>query len=116
MEENNTIFGKILRGEIPSTEVYSDEHVYAFRDINPGAPVHVLIIPRKHIPKASDLTEADAELVGRMFLAANRIARQEGVDESGYRLVVNVGEGAGQTVFHLHMHLLAGREMSWPPC
>ena len=116
MSDNDTIFGKILRGEIPSTEVYSDEHVYAFRDINPGAPVHVLIIPRKPIPKISDIDEADAELVGRLFLAANKIAAQEGLAESGYRLVINCGEGAGQTVFHLHVHLLGGRPMSWPPC
>lgn len=115
MDENDTLFGKILRREIPSTEVYSDEYVYAFRDINPGAPTHVLIIPRKYIPMASDVTEEDAELVGRMVLAANKIAKQEGVDQSGYRLVINVGEGAGQSVFHLHMHLLGGRALSWPP-
>jgi histidine triad (HIT) family protein len=116
MPEGETIFAKILRGESPSQEVYSDEHVYAFRDINPGAPVHVLIIPRKPIPMISDITEADAELVGRLFLAANKIAIAEGLTESGYRLVINCGEGAGQTVFHLHLHLLGGRAMSWPPC
>ena len=116
MPEGETIFAKILRGEIPSQEVYSDEHVYAFRDINPGAPVHVLIIPRKPIPMISDITEADAELVGRLFLAANKIAIAEGLTESGYRLVINCGEGAGQTVFNLHLHLLGGRTMSWPPC
>lgn len=116
MSDGDTIFGKILRGEIPSQEVYSDEQVYAFRDINPGAPVHVLVIPRKPIPMISDITEADAELVGRLFLAANKIAQQEGLTDTGYRLVINCGEGAGQTVFHLHVHLLGGRPMSWPPC
>ena len=116
MSDGDTIFGKILRGEIPSQEVYSDEHFYAFRDVNPGAPVHVLIIPRKPIPKISDITESDAELVGRLFLAANKIAKQEGLADTGYRLVINCGEGAGQTVFHLHVHLLGGRPMSWPPC
>lgn len=115
MADGDTIFGKILRGEIHSTEVYSDDDVYAFRDLNPGAPVHVLIIPRKPIPKISDMEPGDAELVGKLFLAANKIAAQEGLSESGYRLVMNCGEGAGQSVFHLHLHLLGGRAFSWPP-
>jgi len=86
-----TIFGKILTGEIPSKEVYSDREFYAFRDVNPGAPTHVLIVPRKPIAKVTDLTEADAALVGRMILAANKIAKQEGLTEKGFRYVINCG-------------------------
>jgi len=115
MADDETIFAKILKGEIPSEQVYSDEHTYAFRDINPGAPTHVLVIPRKPIPKLSDLTEADAELMGRLMFAANKVAELEGLTESGYRVVINCGEGAGQTVFHLHLHVLGGRPLSWPP-
>ncbi|HOF39325.1 MAG TPA: histidine triad nucleotide-binding protein [Candidatus Hydrogenedentes bacterium] len=110
-----TIFGKILSGEIPSQEVYSDEEFYAFRDVNPAAPVHILIIPRKPIPKVTHLTEADAALMGRMFIAANKIAEQEGLAENGFRYVINCGEWGGQTVFHLHLHILGGRAMTWPP-
>lgn len=110
-----TIFGKILSGEIPSEEVYSDEEFYAFRDVNPAAPTHVLIVPRKPIPKVTDVTEEDATLVGRMILAANKIAEQEGLTEKGFRYVINCREWGGQTVFHLHMHILGGRPMSWPP-
>ncbi len=110
-----TVFGKILSGEIPSTEVYSDEEFYAFRDINPGAPTHVLVIPRKPIPKITDATEEDAPLLGRLLLAANRIAEQEGLTEKGFRFVINCGEWGGQTVFHLHLHILGGRPLQWPP-
>jgi len=111
----DTIFGKVLRGELPSDEVYSDDEVYAFRDINPGAPVHILVIPRKPIPRVADATEEDAALLGKLLLVANKIAADEGLAESGYRLVINNGEGAGQTVFHLHVHLIGGRPLSWPP-
>jgi len=110
-----TIFMKILKGEIPSEEVYSDDDFYAFRDINPGAPTHILVIPRKPIPKVADATDDDAELLGRLLLVANRIAKQEGLEESGWRYVINNGSGAGQTVFHLHLHILGGRPLSWPP-
>jgi histidine triad (HIT) family protein len=110
-----TIFGKILKGEIPSQEVYSDEEFYAFRDVNPAAPTHVLIVPRKPIAKVTDLTEEDAALVGRMILAANKIAEQEGLTKKGFRYVINCDEWGGQTVFHLHMHILGGRAMAWPP-
>ncbi|MBI1321156.1 MAG: HIT domain-containing protein [Candidatus Hydrogenedens sp.] len=115
MGDEETIFGKILKGEMPSQEVYSDEHTYAFRDVNPAAPTHVLVIPRKPIPKISDISEADAELMGRLMFAANKVAELEGLKESGYRLVINCGAGAGQTVFHLHVHVLGGREFAWPP-
>ncbi len=111
----DTIFGKILRGELPSDEVYADDEFYAFRDINPGAPTHVLVIPRKPIAKVADATEEDAALLGRMLLVANRIAEQEGLAEAGYRLVINNGAGAGQSVFHLHLHIIGGRELAWPP-
>lgn len=112
---DKTIFGKILSGEIPSQEVYSDEEFYAFRDVNPAAPTHVLIVPRKPIAKVTDLTKEDAALFGRMILAANKIAEQEGLTEKGFRYVINCDEWGGQTVFHLHMHILGGRAMAWPP-
>lgn len=111
----DTIFGKILRGEIPSEEVYSDEDFYAFRDVNPGAPTHVLVIPRRPIPRVTDATEADAELLGRLILTANKVAKQEGLDQNGFRYVINCGDWGGQTVYHLHLHVLGGRALNWPP-
>jgi len=108
------LFLKIIAGEIPSTKVYEDEYVYAFRDINPVAPTHVLIVPRKHIRDVDDLTPEDAELMGRILLAAQKIAAQEGLT-NGYRIVVNTGPNAQQSVFHIHFHLIGGRQMSWPP-
>lgn len=109
------IFCKIVNGDIPATKVYEDEDVLAFRDLNPQAPVHVLVIPRKHIATANDLQPDDAALVGKMYLAAQQIARDEGISESGYRTVINCNAEAGQTVFHIHLHLLGGRPMGWPP-
>ncbi len=114
------IFCKIIKGEIPSKKVYEDDQVYAFHDINPVAPVHVLIIPKKHILGIQEISEEDRSLVGHMFLVARRIAQDLGLapDEAlsgGYRLVFNVGKDAGQSVFHLHLHLIGGRSMSWPP-
>jgi len=105
---NDCIFCKIIKGEIPSTKVYEDDKVYAFRDINPAAPVHILIIPKEHICCANELKEAHKELVGHIILTAAKIAKDLGIAENGYRLVNNCGESAGQTVFHLHFHLLAG--------
>lgn len=105
----------ILRGEIPSNRVWEDDHCIAFADINPAAPTHVLVIPRKHIPTLADATDDDRTLLGHMLLVVNQIARDLGVASDGYRVVINVGEGGGQTVFHLHMHLLAGRPLHWPP-
>lgn len=113
--EEDTIFMRILKGEIPSDEVYSDDEFYAFRDINPAAPKHILLIPRKPIARIADATAKHTELLGRMLLVANEIASQEGLLESGYRLVINNGEGAGQSVFHLHLHIIGGRPLSWPP-
>lgn len=109
------LFCRIVAGEIPSTVVRQDDMVIAIRDIAPRAPTHVLVIPRTHIASAVDLTEADGPLLGRIFSAAGSIARAEGIAEGGYRLVVNAGPDGGQTVDHLHVHLLGGRRMTWPP-
>jgi len=109
------LFCRIIENKIPSKKVYEDAHVFAFEDVNPQAPVHILIIPKKHIATTLDLAEEDNELVGRLYQAANKIARDRGVDEKGFRLVMNCNHDAGQTVFHVHLHLLAGRAMHWPP-
>ena len=106
-----TIFAKIIRGEIPSDTVYQDDLVTAFRDIQPMAPTHILIVPNKVIPTVNDLTAGDEQIAGRMFIVAKKIAEQEGIAESGYRLIVNCNEHGGQDVFHLHMHLLGGRPL-----
>lgn len=110
-----TIFSKILSGEIPADIVYEDESVVAFRDINPQAPVHVLIIPRKPIVSVAHAEAGDAALLGQLLLAGAEVARQLGVAEGGYRLVTNIGRDGGQSVYHLHVHLLAGRPLGWPP-
>jgi|UniRef100_A0A7C1JBN3 histidine triad (HIT) family protein len=106
-----TIFSKIIRREVPSDIVYQDEQVTAFRDINPQAPVHILIVPNKLIPTANDVTEEDEQLLGHMFVVAKQIAAQEGIAESGYRLLVNCNRDAGQEIYHLHIHLLGGRRL-----
>jgi histidine triad (HIT) family protein len=112
---SDTIFGKIAAGEVAADIVYQDEDVVAFRDLGPQAPVHVLVIPRKPIATLNDLAPEDAELVGKMFLAAKKVAEQEGIAEAGYRTVVNCNAAGGQSVYHLHLHLLGGRPMQWPP-
>jgi histidine triad (HIT) family protein len=109
------IFCKIVAGELPSEEVASTDGTYAFRDINPGAPTHVLVVPRQHIADASEIRPEHAELVREMLQLARRVAESEGVAESGYRLVFNVGEDALNSVPHLHLHLLGGRRLGWPP-
>lgn len=109
-----TLFSKIIAREIPADIVYEDEICLAFRDINPQAPVHVLLIPKQEIPKLADATAPDQALLGHMMLAAGKVARQLGVGDA-FRLVVNNGANAGQTVFHLHLHILAGRPLHWPP-
>ena len=106
-----TLFTKIINGEIPSDKVYEDNRVTAFRDINPLTPVHVLIVPRKEIPTVNDIADADKELVGHMFQVAAQIAADQGIAESGYRLLINCNADAGQEIFHLHMHLLGGRNL-----
>jgi histidine triad (HIT) family protein len=109
------IFCKIEAGEILADIVYRDEHVIAFHDLNPQAPTHILIISRKHIATVNDLSEADAVIVGQQFIAARQLAAERGFAEDGYRLVMNTNEAGGQTVFHIHLHLLAGRALAWPP-
>ena len=106
------IFCKIIEGEIPSDTVYEDEEIIAFRDINPKAPVHIIIIPRQHIAALSDLSESDSALVGRLVVVANKLAKKEGVAERGYRVFINCGKEGGQVVPHLHMHLVGGRQLS----
>ncbi len=109
-----TLFSRIIAREIPADIVYEDTHCLAFRDINPQAPIHVLVIPKQEIPRLADAQDADQALLGHLLLAAGKVARQLGVDEA-FRLIVNNGAEAGQTVFHLHLHILAGRPMRWPP-
>lgn len=111
---SKTIFGKIIDREIPANIVHEDDKCIAFRDINSQAPTHILIVPRKPIERISMMSEADAPLVGHLIFVASQLAKKEGLS-SGYRLVFNDGEDAGQTVFHIHLHLLGGRQMVWPP-
>lgn len=109
------IFCNILQGKIPSKSVYRDENYYAFGDINPQAPVHILVVPIKHIPTVNDLTEGEKDLIGGMFLLAKKIAKEKGISESGYRLVLNCQKDAGQVIYHIHLHIIGGRVMKWPP-
>jgi histidine triad (HIT) family protein len=111
----DTIFDKIIRHEIPADIVYEDDEILGFRDVNPQAPVHVLFIPKRPIATLNDATAGDAPLLGRLLLACADYAKREGFAEQGYRTVVNCNEYGGQTVFHLHVHLLAGRALHWPP-
>jgi histidine triad (HIT) family protein len=112
---SDTIFSKIIRREIPADIVYENDDVLGFRDLNPQAQVHVLFIPKQALATLDDATAGDAELLGKLLLATADYARQEGFAENGYRAVINCNEDGGQTVFHLHVHLLAGRRMHWPP-
>lgn len=109
------LFCKMINGEIKADVVYENDQVLAFRDINPQAPVHVLVVPKQHISTINDLDESDASIIGQMFLAAKAIANDLGVAEEGYRTVMNCNAMAGQSVFHIHLHCLAGRAMHWPP-
>lgn len=111
----NCIFCRIVKGEIPSKKVYEDDHVLAFHDIAPQAPVHILIIPKKHFSTILEIEESDKSLIGHIFTVANKIAKEQGFSERGFRIVTNCNSDGGQTVFHLHFHLLAGRQMHWPP-
>lgn len=112
---SETIFTKIINREIPADIVYEDEQCLAFRDINPQAPVHILIIPLKPIPTINDIAEADEALVGHLFLVAAKLAKELGVADDGYRVVTNCNAMAGQSVYHLHLHMLAGKTLGWPP-
>jgi histidine triad (HIT) family protein len=111
----NCIFCKIIEKKIPSKIVFEDDTVIAFEDVKPQAPLHLLVVPKRHIPEIHSMTEADRELVGHLFFTAKKIADEKGLDAKGYRMVINNGAGAGQTVFHLHLHILSGRRFSWPP-
>jgi histidine triad (HIT) family protein len=112
---SDCLFCKIVAGDVPSTEVHATERTFAFRDIEPTAPTHVLVVPREHIAHAGDLTAGHGEVLAEMFTTAQAVARAEGIDGSGYRLVFNVGEDALNSVPHLHLHVIGGRRMSWPP-
>ncbi len=112
---SDCLFCKMVAGEIPADVVYEDDDVLAFRDINPQAPTHVLVIPKEHMATINDLSAVDAQIMGRLFLAAKKVAEQEGIADVGYRTVMNCNEDAGQTVFHIHLHVLGGRRMTWPP-
>ncbi|HEX7914117.1 histidine triad nucleotide-binding protein [Rudaea sp.] len=111
----DTLFGKIIRRDIPADIVYEDDDVLAFRDINPQAPVHVLFIPKQPIAALNDLTADNAAVIGKLFLAATSWAKAQGFADNGYRCVMNCNKDGGQTVYHIHLHLLAGRQMHWPP-
>jgi len=112
---NDCLFCRISSKEIPSKVVYEDDEIMAFEDINSQAPLHVLLIPKKHVETLNDFEEKDAVLIGKMFLKAKKIAKDKGVSDGGYRVVVNCNKDAGQEVFHMHMHLLGGRKFTWPP-
>ena len=109
------IFNKIINKEIKADIIYENDKVIAFKDINPAAPIHFLIIPKKNIKTINDIQENDKILIGELFIAAKKIAKDYNIDKNGYRLIFNCNDDAGQTVFHIHMHLLAGRKLSWPP-
>jgi histidine triad (HIT) family protein len=115
MAENDCIFCKVASGEMQGNLVYKDSSCVAFNDINPQAPKHLLIIPREHIASLDDVARNDEQLLGHMLRIASKVAYEQGLSDSGYRTVINTGEGAGQSVFHLHIHVLGGRPLSWPP-
>jgi histidine triad (HIT) family protein len=112
---SDCLFCKIAEGKIPAKLVHDDERAVAFRDINPQAPTHILIIPRKHIPSLNALDEGDAALVGHLHVVARKLAQSENIADSGYRVLFNTGAHAGQTVHHIHLHLVGGRALGWPP-
>lgn len=112
---SDCLFCKIVSGDIPASKVAETDTLFAFEDINPVAPAHILIVPKKHLGSCLDIREEDAELIGRVHMLAARIARERGIDASGFRVVTNTGPDAGQAVFHIHFHLIGGRGMAWPP-
>ena len=112
---DDCLFCKMVRGEIKPDVVYEDDEILAFRDINPQGPVHILIIPKEHIPTLNDLEDRHVELMGKMFLTAKRIAQDENLASNGYRTVINCNRHGGQEVYHIHLHLIGGRQMTWPP-
>ncbi|WP_427339533.1 histidine triad nucleotide-binding protein [Caloranaerobacter sp. DY30410] len=112
---SDCIFCKIVNGEIPSNKVYEDDKVLAFEDINPQAPVHILVIPKEHIPSIKDINEDNIDIISHIHLVIKKLAKEKGIDQDGFRIVNNCGEKGGQTVGHLHYHLLGGRHLMWPP-
>jgi histidine triad (HIT) family protein len=112
---SDCLFCRIIAGEVPATQIHADDSVVAIRDIAPQAPTHVLLLARKHVASVGELSQADHDLMGKIFKVGAELAKREGIAEDGYRLVVNVGRNGGQTVDHLHVHLLGGRHMTWPP-
>lgn len=115
MDNSDTVFHKIIRREIPADIVFEDELLIAFRDVSPVAKTHLLIVPKKNLASMSDVTEEDTQLLGHMLVTASKLAKAHGVDAGGYRLAINTGAGGGQSVFQLHLHLIGGRTLSWPP-
>ena len=115
MSQGECVFCRIVKGELSAKKVYEDDDVLAFHDINPQAPVHILVIPKKHIPRITDITEEDRDLVFKLVSVCNEVARKQGIAEKGFRLVLNTNPEAGQTVYHIHFHVLGGRQMRWPP-
>lgn len=113
--DNDTIFAKIARKEVPAQIIYQDNDVTAFRDLNPAAPTHILIIPNRIIPTLNDATADDERLLGKLMLTAQKLAKELGIADGGYRVVVNCNPDGGQSVYHIHLHLLGGRKMTWPP-
>ncbi|KTD49174.1 histidine triad nucleotide-binding protein [Legionella quateirensis] len=111
----NCLFCKIAQGEIPATVLFEDNEIMAFRDIRPQAPTHILVIPKRHIATINDTSDQDEQLLGKIILRAKKLAESEGLSETGYRLVFNINSGGGQEVYHIHLHLLGGRQMTWPP-
>ena len=112
---DNCLFCKIINGDIAAKKVYENEHIIAFNDINPKAPVHILVIPKKHIRSINELNSSDINLAGEIILAAKKIAKDQRVDSKGFRVVFNTNDDGGQTVYHIHMHIMGGRQMQWPP-
>ena len=112
---SKTLFTKIIDREIPADIVYEDNEIISFKDINPQAPIHLLIVPKKIIPTLNDLADSDFELIGKMFRVAQKLAKENNLSESGFRTVFNCNEDGGQTVYHLHLHLIGGRQLHWPP-
>ncbi len=112
---DNCLFCKIINGDIAAKKVYENEHIIAFNDIDPKAPIHILVIPKKHIRSINELNSSDINLAGEIILAAKKIAKDQGVDSKGFRVVFNTNDDGGQTVYHIHMHIMGGRQMQWPP-
>ena len=112
---DNCLFCKIINGEITATKIYENEHIIAFNDIDPKAPIHILVIPKKHIRSINELNSSDINLAGEIILAAKKIAKDQGVDSKGFRVIFNTNDDGGQTVYHIHMHIMGGRQMQWPP-